>query len=57
MSEPLTFLAAYAGHRTDREGATKLTLEIPESELANVLQILRFKEQAVRVTITPEPST
>ena len=60
MSETVTFVAALAGSNTaakclsvSRDGDAKLVLEIPASDLAQVLRILGWGEMALRLTATP----
>lgn len=53
MPESLRFTAALYRLNSDREGAVRLTLDVPESELAQVVQILRWREMALTVEIQP----
>lgn len=58
MSDPIIFLAALAGSHTaarwltiDREGAAKLSLEVPASDLAAVLRLAVLGEKTLKVTV------
>lgn len=53
MTEPLRFTAALYRLNSDREGAVRLTLDVPESDLAQVLQIVRWKEMALEIAVKP----
>lgn len=54
MTDPLCFHASLWRLTTDREGEARLTLDVPESDLAQVVQIIRWKEMALKVTVQPE---
>ena len=58
MTEPIKFTASLAAVqaaiRISDEGAIRLQLDIPESELANALQMVRMKGQSFRVTVEVE---
>ena len=51
----IEFLASLPSNRTaiavDGEGATKLSLDIPETEIANALKLVMLKGKAFRVKI------
>lgn len=55
MKEPLLdeirFTASLYRLNSDREGAVRLTLDVPESDLGQVLQVIRWKEMALSVRI------
>lgn len=61
MSDPIRFSATLAGAHTaarwlsvDREGAAKLALEIPASDLAPVLRLAALGDKLLRVTVEVE---
>ena len=56
--EPLTFLACLAPITTavkfdGRCEGGRLTLEVPDSDIAELSKMLLFREQVFRVTISP----
>lgn len=51
MSDDLRFIASLYRLNSDREGAVRLTLDVPESELANVVQLLKWREMALEIVV------
>lgn len=52
----VTLKAVLCGMRVDREGETKLTLEIPLSQLAEATKLCGMVQQVMQVTLTPVQS-
>lgn len=50
--EEIRFVASLYRLNSDREGAVRLTLDVPESDLAAVLGMLRLKGIPLIVTVT-----
>ncbi len=57
--KPTTFFATFPGTQSaislHGEGGMRILLEIPESEMANVIQLVRWRERGLTVTIAPVP--
>jgi hypothetical protein len=60
LSDPVVFTAALAGSNTNarcltvsREGDAKLVLEIPASDLGQVLLMLAWGDTSIRITAEP----
>lgn len=51
MLDEIRFVASLYRLNSDREGAVRLTLDVPESDLPKVIQILRLKEMALDVRV------
>jgi hypothetical protein len=59
--EPIEFLATLAGTHTaarwlsvDREGAAKIVLEVPASDLPAVLRLVTVADKVLRVRVEPD---
>ena len=59
MSEAVTFRAAFPSIQSaikvygDKQGM-RIQLDIPESEMAEALQLLMWREQVLRITVEPD---
>ena len=59
MSEAVTFRAAFPSIQSaikvygDLQGM-RIQLDIPESEMADALQLLMWREQVLRITVEPD---
>ena len=62
MGEAASFLAAFPCIQSaikvygDKQGM-RVQLDIPESEMAEALKLLMWREQVLRVTVEPESGT
>lgn len=59
MDEPITFLCSIAPLQsgiqiTGRNEGMRLKIDIPESEMAEALLLLQWRERVLRVTVEPD---
>lgn len=55
MSEGITFNATLVGIKTMPDGCWRVTLDVPHSDAAAVLEIAETRDQAVTVAVVPHP--
>ena len=54
MSEPITFHATVNKVQTVVDGGWRVTLDVPESESASILELAKLREQVLGVAIAQE---
>lgn len=62
MTEPITFLAAFPSIQsaikiTGDGSGMRIQLEIPETEMAEAIKLLLYRQCVIRVTVEPDEQT
>jgi hypothetical protein len=54
MSAPIAFVASVSSVRTTLDGGIKVTLDIPESNLAEGMALMALRQRILKVSIVAE---